>query len=682
MPLEKRNNKGENIKQRIVTLNFDETKGKIICEIEAVKEESGKEYLWIGNNPRNKPQIFFTSRNIDYLLDDSIANIQDKVGGDLKESLKNVLSEFFISENGNYTIKPEKFIFVDEKIKSIEDKLRTVKNKLETANNKKELDSIIKEIKKICVDIGEKFEISPKSRSEDTKNEILSKLDSLNRLDIKELLLTIYKDKKKRKKFIDDLHDNKSLTSDGVSIYSIKLNNDLLIKQKEYRTMLYYEKIDCLFDNNNKNYKKNLLKVAKCSLCDKTNIQTTSNATNLNFNFYITNKIGFASDFDGKFTKNFNICKECYMDLMTGERFIDNNMKTYIGGLRPYIIPTLLFKNADLNFVELSNSIKHLNNAIVNLNSLSKLDKQIIDFKEFKDEKNNIIINYLFYRKGKGYFKILKLIKDVPPSRLSIINDKEFEINKLIKEDYKDNKRFIIDLNSIYYSIPISNNDVAYSKFLDVLDAIFSDRKIDYSFLLDQFAEIIRIIHFKRNEYNISPKNSLEFKTIQLNFILLFFNKLNLLRGLKMNGSKENIAVPEEITKFWNDIGTYDDPRKALFLLGYIVGNVGNKQYKSGHKTKPILNKINFQGMNIQTIIRLTNDIFEKLAQYKILGYNEAIFHQYKRLIDIYSSDWPLNNQENIFYILSGYSFSTYQAITTGKIELPKEDEAIEDGGI
>ncbi len=125
------------------------------------------------------------------------------------------------------------------------------------------------------------------------------------------------------------------------------------------------------------------------------------------------------------------------MDLMAGERFIDNNMKTYIGGLRLYIIPTLLFKNAGLNFVALSNSIKHLNNAIVNLNSLSKLDREIIDFKEFKDEKNNFIVNYLFYRKGKSDFKILKLIKDVPPSRLTLINNKELEIDQLIKESYK-----------------------------------------------------------------------------------------------------------------------------------------------------------------------------------------------------------------------------------------------------
>ena len=680
LPLEKRNNKGEYIKQCIVTLNFDETNGKIICEIEAVKEESGKEYLWLGNNPGNKPQIFLTSKNIDYLLEDSIANIQNKVEGNLKESLKKVLNEFFIRENGKCTIKPEKFIFIDERKKFIEDKLGTVKNRLETANTKKEIDSIIKDIKNICSDIEEKFEVSPKSSSEELKNKILSKLDELNKIDIKDLLLKIYKDK--RKKFIEDLLDSKSLTTDGVSIYSVKLNNDLLIKREEYRAMLFDEKIGCLFDINNKNYKKNLLKEGRCSLCDKTNIQTTSNATNLNFKFYMTDKIGFSSDFDGKFTKNFNICKECYMDLMAGERFIDNNMKTYIGGLRLYIIPTLLFKNADLNFVALSNSIKHLNNAIVNLDSLSKLDRKIIEFKEFRDEKNNFIINYLFYRKGKSDFKVLKLIKDVPPSRLTLINNKEFQIDQLIKESYKDNKIFKIDLRSIYYAIPISDNDVAYSKFLEVLDAIFSDRKIDYSFLIDQFAEIIRIIHFAQNGYNISPKSSLEFKTIQLNFASLFFNKLNLLRGLKMNESKGNIAVPEEITKFWNDIGTYDDPRKALFLLGYIVGNVGNRQYKSGHETKPILNKINFQGMNIQTIIRLTNDIFEKLAQYKILGYNETIFHQYKRLVDIYSNDWPLNNQENVFYILSGYSFSTYQAITTGKIELPKEDETIEEGGI
>jgi CRISPR-associated protein Csh1 len=112
-----------------------------------------------------------------------------------------------------------------------------------------------------------------------------------------------------------------------------------------------------------------------------------------------------------------------------------------------------------------------------------------------------------------------------------------------------------------------------------------------------------------------------------------------------------------------------------------MVGNIGNSQYRSGHKTKPILNKINFQGMTVQSILRLTNEVFEKMIQYKILKYNESVFHQYKKMIDTYSQNWNLTNQENVFYILSGYSFVTYQAISKGEIEVPSQIKTDDDGG-
>ncbi len=139
-------------------------------------------------------------------------------------------------------------------------------------------------------------------------------------------------------------------------------------------------------------------------------------------------------------------------------------------------------------------------------------------------------------------------------------------------------------------------------------------------------------------------------------------------------------SVPVEIKKFWADIGVYDDPRKTIFLLGYMIGRIGNEQWKARHKNKPILNKINFEGMNVQAIIRLTNEVFEKMVQYKILNLHEALFYQYKRMIDTYSQDWTLSNQENVFYILSGYSFATYQAISRGEQEAPAEEETQEGG--
>lgn len=306
-----------------------------------------------------------------------------------------------------------------------------------------------------------------------------------------------------------------------------------------------------------------------------------------------------------------------------------------------------------------------------------------MNFKDFEEnEKNNFVINYLFYRKGKSDFKILRLIKDVPPSRLDTILNIQQKIASKIDKGYSVQSNFLkISLKSLYYTIPIGNNDRAYSRFLDLIDAIFASRSIDYSSLIDQYTELLRIIVHERGGYNISSTRSLETKALQLNFALAFFRELHLLRGLTMEKDSVIGSVPVEIKKFWEDIGVYDDPRKTAFLLGYMIGGIGNKQWKSGHKNKPILNKINFEGMNVQAIIRLTNEVFEKMVQYKILRLYESLFYQYKKMIDMYSHGWSLSNQENVFYILSGYSFATYQAISKGEQEVPAEEETEDVGG-
>jgi CRISPR-associated protein Csh1 len=69
------------------------------------------------------------------------------------------------------------------------------------------------------------------------------------------------------------------------------------------------------------------------------------------------------------------------------------------------------------------------------------------------------------------------------------------------------------------------------------------------------------------------------------------------------------------------------------------------------------------------------------MVQYKILKLHESLFFQFKKMVDTYSQDWTLSNQENVFYILSGYSFATYQAIARGDQEAPVEEETEEEGG-
>ena len=64
--------------------------------------------------------------------------------------------------------------------------------------------------------------------------------------------------------------------------------------------------------------------------------------------------------------------------------------------------------------------------------------------------------------------------------------------------------------------------------------------------------------------------------------------------------------------------------------------------------------------MGKEKVMRLENEILEKLRQYKILEFNENIFSLSHILLEKNMNNWKLYNQENVFYVLSGYAFSNY----------------------
>jgi CRISPR-associated protein Csh1 len=109
----------------------------------------------------------------------------------------------------------------------------------------------------------------------------------------------------------------------------------------------------------------------------------------------------------------------------------------------------------------------------------------------------------------------------------------------------------------------------------------------------------------------------------------------------------------------------YDDQQASLFLLGCLVGAVGRSQNSktaaadNSGTYKPILNKINFNGMDFVKVKRLSNEILNKLRQEKILRYTEAIFSAHKMLMGLNEKNWKYNKDENLYYILSGYAYET-----------------------
>lgn len=619
--------RGKPFEQHVVFLNFNTKTKKIEIDFEKVNsggKNSGKEYLWVGNFKGNKPAVNITSNRADNILTKSLLLMRDMVGKKLKDCVETVIAEFFIKKEHTdknkiepiYYIKPDKFDFSDETMKN----LKEIENKLITSNTKEEVKETIKNLTKAI-----------------TKNLLFAR----------------------------------NLSADKVSLYTIKIDNNLICQREEYINMIFNMKIETLFSENG-DYKNNFQK-ATCSICGKKNISTTSSATNLNFKFYITDKLGFSSNLDGRFTKNYNICKDCYQYLMIGENFIAGSLRTQIGRLNSYVIPNFFIKINNLDIKEFSEYIKSSTNSIININSLNNFQKQLERFREYEAKTNSFIINYLFYQKSKSEFKILKLIKDVPPSRLDFIRDKEQEISNLIDNNYRENRKLKIDLNQIWSCIPIKKREKGsysgFSKYLDIVDAILSNIKIDYNVLITQFTEVIRIIKFEREGYNILTKQDFTNKILQLNFLFLFFKKINILGGLNMNeiGNK-NIKdvvnlLPKGILSYWKDMEIYNNEcRRALFLLGYLIGEIGNAQSARDIKKKPILNKINFQGMGTEKLVRLTNDVLEKLRQFDKLKYSENIYAALKLLMDGNIMKWRLSNQENVFYILSGFAFLNYSS--------------------
>jgi CRISPR-associated protein Csh1 len=141
---------------------------------------------------------------------------------------------------------------------------------------------------------------------------------------------------------------------------------------------------------------------------------------------------------------------------------------------------------------------------------------------------------------------------------------------------------------------------------------------------------------------------------------------LNILEG----GNKMDVNInklPDNIKNYLNELN-FNKKQTSLFLLGTLIGDIGSRQIKYGNK--PVLNKINFQGMGIDRIMILFNEIYEKLIQEKMLNTEkETIYSIAHGIFDREKNNWDLKPHENVYYCLAGYSYKTYVNIKLKTIE-------------
>ncbi len=609
----------------ILILNFklEENVIKIFYNKE-IDKDILRNYLWVGNASGNNPQDRLTTDNPEYLITNSIPNLYESLeNNELKNKLKEIIDKFFIKIDN-------KFYILD--LSKIE-------------NSKYDKDEIINSYK------------------------IINDHDKFTKL--------IFD------KFFEIIKQNSiGIKKKNILLYSIEIDNK---KPSEFNEYLDYVENKFI----NEPFLEGDSFEGICHVCGKKTI-VTSNTTNLIDKYYITKLIIFASDLDKKnFKKNFSLCEDCYTHLIVGSNVLKSKLNFYLAGNTVYLIPSFIFKlkdeSAAYDFIDYTkydlNSILTIDDF---LNFEESIKKDLEKYKKYLDSKNYINFNLLFYDKDQASFKIKKLIKDIPSKRRDEIYNAIDKINIVGEKIFgKEKNRWILTLNQIYYLFPVSLDDknraVDNKKILDFYESLFLGKKIKLDFLIRNFVDLIKVYRFKKfyKLTQIRKPNNIDiemiYSVLKTNLLIKMLRILNILNGgEKMIENLENLPLKDDFKNYFLEMN-FSEEEAALFLLGYLIAEIGNQQRSTESEKKPILEKINFHGMNPKKIIILINEVFEKLDQYKVRHFNEINFSVMKMLFDKNINNWRLSDIDNVYYVLSGYAFNTYKLISYGKKEVKNE---------
>ena len=431
----------------------------------------------------------------------------------------------------------------------------------------------------------------------------------------------------------------------------------------------------CNLDGYDYYVKKNFIKTAeqgkemKESLCyatgkksDKTTLPTFSDREDLN-KLFVTTTINYAPNFNKKdFEKYYQIDLDIQKALQNGSNYIRGKLNNQrcsvrIANTEHYIIPTFLDpENVDMKF---------------ELDQIQQMSEWIFSTKQLENtfealamdaESPLFWINYIAYASDGNSVKVINHIKDVSNVWFGNIIRKDMEQSELISNYFNQRRS---NLSTIYFAIPIRKEHEQKNDALKLLSQILEQRKVRYTKIIYHFTELILCHYYNRyNSYSNITYKPEDFDLAIRDSALKYLFLINLLKALKlidmdMEENEKPLAENEEradkLQRFFSDMG-YSPQQQALYWLGRIIRKIGTAQYNKNHKQKPVLNKINYNGMDHSKIQRLYVDAFELSTQYKIVNEINYCSKMFSQLFPADETLWTLTPQESVFYILSGFS--------------------------
>ncbi|MBN1340586.1 MAG: hypothetical protein JXA03_14755 [Bacteroidales bacterium] len=389
---------------------------------------------------------------------------------------------------------------------------------------------------------------------------------------------------------------------------------------------------------------------------------------------FITETKNYASLFNkNNFTYNYQVSRiyQKYLDL--GSSFLLMNFKIPIAGIQHVMIPSFLSKT-EVDFDLILEKFVKQTDFLLRYNDIKRIETG------FSDWINDIYwLNFISIDSDGNYFKSNDLIKDISTPWFFKIVKTFDKLNNHFFDQYQSNTFF--NFYTYYQFIPVKK-DTKRNEALELFKDIFEQRAIDRSVLFKHFTRYLiaqRSGQFdnskKHRAYsNIREQSNFDYaiKNGVMNYLafIQFLRKINLINIYDM---EENTLNPEQklektdyharIEYFFKDMG-YTKMQKALFYLGKVLNRVAYAQARSNHQKKPVLDKLNYNGMDRDAVLRLHLDLREKVRQYVSKINLTSVEYDFARFMELFNPNKPadfLTPEENVFYILSGYSFGMFK---------------------
>lgn len=388
----------------------------------------------------------------------------------------------------------------------------------------------------------------------------------------------------------------------------------------------------------------------------------------------------FATGFDQKnFYKNYqaSITEQLYLE--RASQYLLEKQQIRIANIDHCIIPQFL-STSSINIKEALFHSFRKSELLFQTQVLGSMNTEIQDVLE---DDEPYWINFLGFESDGNFFKTINYIKDVNITHLNKVIQVFRRVNqtmsslkgicnwKEVMTEFVENERkvAIFNLNTMYFIIPQRKDKEKKNEALGIFKAILERRKIESKVIFNHFSNVILCHYYKRYDAfkNVRKygNDAFDFAIRDTVFKYLAFiqvlKHLNLLENMEENQDQELTLIPieetsptdfgERIEQFFITMN-YSNAQKAMFYLGRILSTVA---YIQQDKKKNVLEKVNFNGMDIKDIQRLRLGLIEKAKQYQEIGkviFNDSLFTKH---FDF--NDWRMSEQEAVFFLLSGYSF-------------------------